>query len=50
MLHRAVPQARQLVTGFTPRCPGFERRSDQVRFVVDEVALGHVSFEYFGFP
>jgi hypothetical protein len=33
-----------------PRRPGFEPRSGHVGFVVDKVALGHVFFEYFGFP
>jgi hypothetical protein len=30
--------------------PGFQPRSGHVQFVVDKVALGHVSSEYFGFP
>jgi hypothetical protein len=30
--------------------PGFEPRSGPVGFVVDEVALGQVFSEYFGFP
>jgi hypothetical protein len=32
------------------RNPGFEPRSGHVGFVVDEVALGQVFSEYFGFP
>jgi hypothetical protein len=39
------------VAGFPPRRPGFNPRSDHVRFVVDKVALGQVfPPEYFGFP
>jgi hypothetical protein len=34
--------------GFTPRRPGFGRRSGHVRFVVDKVALGQVFFKDFG--
>jgi hypothetical protein len=37
-----------LVTGFLPRRPGFEPRSGHVGFVVDKVARGQVSSEYFG--
>jgi hypothetical protein len=33
---------KQLVAGFPPRRPEFEPRSDHVRFVVDNVALGRV--------
>jgi hypothetical protein len=33
-----------------PRRPGFDLRSGHVGFVVDKVALGQVSSEYFGFP
>jgi hypothetical protein len=40
----------RLVADFPPRRPGFDPRSDHVRFVVDEVALGQVFSEYFGFP
>jgi hypothetical protein len=40
----------QLVAGFQLRRPGFEHGSGHVRYVVDEVALGHVTSEYFGFP
>jgi hypothetical protein len=35
---------------FPPRRPGFEARSSHVGFVMDKVALGQVSSEYFGFP
>jgi hypothetical protein len=45
---RAIAQG--LVPGFSPRRPGFEPRSGHVGFVVDRVALGQVSSEYFGFP
>jgi hypothetical protein len=41
---------RRLVAGFPQRMPVFELRSDHVGFVVDEVALGKVFSEYFGFP
>jgi hypothetical protein len=47
---RAVPQLKRLVAGFPPRRPGFDPGSGQVGFVVDKVALGRVSSEYFGFP
>jgi hypothetical protein len=43
-------QLRRLVVGFPPRRPGLEPRSGHVRFVVDEVALGQVFSECFGFP
>jgi hypothetical protein len=36
--------------GFPPRQPGFEPGTGEVGFVVDEVALGQVFSEYFGFP
>jgi hypothetical protein len=45
-----APWLRWLAAGFPPRRPGFEPGSDHVRFVVDKVALGQVSSEYFGFP
>jgi hypothetical protein len=45
----AVPQLRRLVAGFPSRQPGFNPKSGHVGFVVDEVALGQVSSEYFGF-
>jgi hypothetical protein len=48
-LPTAVPQLRRLVAGFQPRRPWFEPRSGRVGFVVDKVALGHDSSEYFGF-
>jgi hypothetical protein len=44
-----APELKRLVAGFPPRRPGFAPRSGQVRFVVDEVALGQVFSEYFGF-
>jgi hypothetical protein len=47
---RAVLQLRRLVSGFQPRRPGFDPRSDHVGFVVDKVAQGQVVSEYFGFP
>jgi hypothetical protein len=40
----------RLVAGYPPRRPGFDSRSSHVRFVVDKMALGQVSSEYFGFP
>jgi hypothetical protein len=36
--------------GHPPRRPGFEPGSGQVGIVMDEVALGQVFSEYFGFP
>jgi hypothetical protein len=36
----AAPGLRRLVTGLSPRRPGFYRRSVHVGFVVDKVALG----------
>jgi hypothetical protein len=39
------------VTGIAPpRWPGFKPGFSHVGFVVDEVALGYVFFEYFVFP
>jgi hypothetical protein len=38
----AVPWLRSLVTGLSPRRPGFAPRSIHVGFVVDKVALGQV--------
>jgi hypothetical protein len=46
----AMAHLRQLVADFPPWQPGFKHRSGHVGFVVDKVALGQVSFEYFGFP
>jgi hypothetical protein len=43
MLGRAIAQA-------VSRWPGFEPGSGQVGFVVDKVALGQNSSEYFSFP
>jgi hypothetical protein len=40
----------RLVAGFPPWRPRFEPGSGHFRFVVDKVALGQVSSEYFGFP
>jgi hypothetical protein len=39
-----------LVAGLPRRRPAFEPRSGHVGFVVDKVALGQVSSEYFSFP
>jgi hypothetical protein len=47
---QAAPQLKRLVAGFPPRRPGFKTGSSHVGFVVDEVALGQVFSEYFGFP
>jgi hypothetical protein len=47
---KAMPQLRRLVAGFPPWRPGFESMSGHMGFVVDEVALGHVFSEYFGYP
>jgi hypothetical protein len=38
-----------LVAGFLPRRPGFEPGWSHVGFIVDEMALGHVFSQYFGF-
>jgi hypothetical protein len=40
--------ARLLVAGFPPRRAEFDPRSGHLGIVVDKVALGQVSFEYFG--
>jgi hypothetical protein len=42
---RAITQA-----GFPPRRPVFDSRSGHVGFVVDKLALGQFSSDYFGFP
>jgi hypothetical protein len=47
---KVMPQLRRLVTGFPPRRPEFKPGSGHVGFVVDELALGQVFSEYFGFP
>jgi hypothetical protein len=47
---KAAPELKRLVAGFPPRRPGLKPGSGQVGFVVDKVALGQVSSEYFGFP
>jgi hypothetical protein len=47
---RAAPHFKRLVAGFPPRRPGFKPGSSHVGFVVDNVALGQVFSEYFGFP
>jgi hypothetical protein len=39
-----------VTAGCLPQPPGFDPMSECVGFVVDNVALGHVSSEYFGFP
>jgi hypothetical protein len=44
---RAIAQA--VVARLPPHWPGFELRSNHLEFVVDKVALGQVSFDYFGF-
>jgi hypothetical protein len=41
-LKRAVPWLRQLVTGLSPRGPGFAPGSIRVGFMVDKVALRQV--------
>jgi hypothetical protein len=46
----AVPQLTRLVAGFLPRQPSFKPRSAHVGFLVDEVEMERVFFEYFGFP
>jgi hypothetical protein len=46
--YRAIAQA--LASSFPLRRPGFKPRSGHVGFVVDKVALGQVSSEYFDFP
>jgi hypothetical protein len=48
--YRAVPQLRWLVAGFPMRRPRFDPRSFYVGFLVDEMALGQVFFEYLDFP
>jgi hypothetical protein len=45
-----MPLLRRLVVGFPTQRPGFEPGSGHVGLVVDEVALGQVFSEYFGFP
>jgi hypothetical protein len=45
----AVPQFRQTVAGFPRRRPEFNPRSSDVGVVVDKVALGQSSSEYFGY-
>jgi hypothetical protein len=46
----AVPQLRQSVVGFPQRWPTFDPELDHVGFVAGILALGHVFFEYSGFP
>jgi hypothetical protein len=46
----AKPWLRRLVAGLSPRRLGFDSGSVHVGFVVDKVALGQVSPDYFGFP
>jgi hypothetical protein len=50
IVRSAVPWLRLLVASFPPRRPGFDPRSGQVGFVVDNVSLGQVFSENFGFP
>jgi hypothetical protein len=38
------------VSGTPPRRPNFSPRLGLMGFVVDEVAMGHVFYEYFTFP
>jgi hypothetical protein len=45
-----APQLRRLFAGFPPRRPGFEPRSGHVGLLVDELPLGQIFSEYFGFP
>jgi hypothetical protein len=40
----------RLVAGFPPRRPGLDPRSGHEGCVVDKVALGQVSSQFFGFP
>jgi hypothetical protein len=44
-----VPLLRRLVAGLSPQRPGFTPGSVYVGFVVDKVALGQVSSDFFGF-
>jgi hypothetical protein len=46
----AVTQFSWLIAGFSLRRPGFESTSGHVGFVVDQMVLGQVFSEYFGFP
>jgi hypothetical protein len=46
---RAVPWLRQLVTGLSPRRPGFDVGLVHVGFVVDNVALGQVLLQVLRF-
>jgi hypothetical protein len=43
----AVTQLRPLVAGFPPWRPGLEPRSRHVAFVVENVALGQVLYDYY---
>jgi hypothetical protein len=45
-----VPYLRLSVPGFPPRRPGLDLRSGHVGFVTNNVSLGQIFFEYFGFP
>jgi hypothetical protein len=47
---RPCHNLRRLVSGFPPRWPRFDPRLGHVGFVLNEVALGQVFSEYFGFP
>jgi hypothetical protein len=44
-----VPYLRQLVAGFSPLWSWFNPASSHVGSVLDEVALGQIFSEYFGF-
>jgi hypothetical protein len=46
---KAVPQLRQLVTGFSPLQPRFNPRCGNVRILMDKMALGQVFSKYFSF-
>jgi hypothetical protein len=45
-----VPQLRRLVAYFPQRRPRFDLSLGHVAFVIDEVSLGKILFEHFGFP
>jgi hypothetical protein len=46
----ALPWLRRLVTGLSPRRPGFARGSVHVGYVADKFALGQVFSELFDYP
>jgi hypothetical protein len=49
IIQKAVPQLRKLVIGFPLWWSGFDPRSGNLRFVLDEVTLEQVFSEYLGF-